>query len=258
MRTILLPVLASLATITSVFAITDADITPAALLGKTLTFTIADGTAPLATTGTWTGTFATTGNGFTAAKVTGDFVNISTTYAVTAQFTGETDGTFDQFVSGVSDKAYFGLTVQGGIGHFDLGLGSGIMEGTFTIGGSPVVKVAEIDVKNAQGKSLTDGKSKINLGIVKKGKASVAVAVTIKNTGKADLKGLAINQNGANKGEFTTSALSKSKLGPGESTTFHITFKPKSSGVKNAAIHILSNDSNESPFDIKLTGTGQK
>jgi hypothetical protein len=37
-----------------------------------------------------------------------------------------------------------------------------------------------------------------------------------------------------------------------------VTFKPKAKGNRNAAIHIRSNDADENPFDIKLTGLGKK
>jgi hypothetical protein len=39
------------------------------------------------------------------------------------------------------------------------------------------------------------------------------------------------------------------------STTFTVTFTPSAAGARSAAIHIASNDANESPFDITLTGT---
>ncbi len=72
-----------ISSITSAFAITDADIAPAALPGKTLVFTIVNGGDPYATTGTWSGTFAGTGNGFSVANITGDTVPINTTYTAT-------------------------------------------------------------------------------------------------------------------------------------------------------------------------------
>jgi hypothetical protein len=43
---------------------------------------------------------------------------------------------------------------------------------------------------------------------------------------------------------------------PGGSTTFTVKFTPAALGVRTAALHIASNDADENPFDIALTGTG--
>src|SRR5204862_73933 len=40
------------------------------------------------------------------------------------------------------------------------------------------------------------------------------------------------------------------------STSFTVTFTPTAAGARAAAIHIASNDADENPFDISLTGTG--
>lgn len=42
----------------------------------------------------------------------------------------------------------------------------------------------------------------------------------------------------------------------GGSTTFTVRFAPTTAGAKTAALHIASNDSDENPFDINLTGKG--
>jgi len=41
-------------------------------------------------------------------------------------------------------------------------------------------------------------------------------------------------------------------LAPGASTTFSVTFTPAAAGIRNAAIHIVSNDADETPFDINM------
>ena len=127
--------------------------------------------------------------------------------------------------------------------------------GTFTIG-SAVVKAPEIGVLH-DGDKLTDGSAKVGFGKVKGGTSGTEKFV-IKNSGKAKLTGLAITKNGTNKSDFAVPALAKTSLAAGESMTFKVTFKPSSAGKKSAAIHISSNDANESPFDIKLTGEGIK
>jgi hypothetical protein len=45
-------------------------------------------------------------------------------------------------------------------------------------------------------------------------------------------------------------------VAPGGSTTFTVRFGPSAAGSRNAALHIASNDADEHPFDISLTGIG--
>jgi hypothetical protein len=44
--------------------------------------------------------------------------------------------------------------------------------------------------------------------------------------------------------------------GPNGNTAFTVRFAPTSAGLKTSAIHIASNDLDENPFDITLTGNG--
>ena len=46
-------------------------------------------------------------------------------------------------------------------------------------------------------------------------------------------------------------------LGPGDSTTFDVRFNPTSQGDKSATITIMSNDSDECPYEITITGTSK-
>ena len=63
--------------------------------------------------------------------------------------------------------------------------------------------------------------------------------------------------DGANAGNFivNTTGMAAS-LTPGNSTTFTVTYTPSATGIRTAALHIASNDSDENPFDINLTGVG--
>ena len=121
-----------------------------------------------------------------------------------------------------------------------------------------VPKAPEIVVQQPKGTGLTDGAVKKSFGTVKAGKSGAAKVFTIKNTGTAKLTGLEITRNGANAKDFVVEQPAKSSLAPGASTTFEVTFKPKATGTRNAAIHIKNNDADENPFDIKLTGHGAK
>jgi len=61
--------------------------------------------------------------------------------------------------------------------------------------------------------------------------------------------------DGTHAAEFSVTGL-PTTLAAGASTTFTITFAPTDIGARNAALHVVSNDPNESPFDLALTGTG--
>jgi hypothetical protein len=245
-----------LVSLTSAFAITETDITPAALVGKTLTFAIVNGGSPYPTTGTWTGTFAATGNGFSVANISGDTVPISTTY--TAATDGMlTDVALGKFIEGQA-PATLSLFILDGVPKYEVFI-SGVfgvsLNGTFTIGSEPE-NGPEIDVQQPVNSSLADGTSKKNFGPVQVSKAGVAKKFTIKNIGSTPLKKLALSIDGRNKSDFIVSALKVTKLADGEFTEFKVRFKPSAFGTRKAALHIKSNDKDESPFDIDLIGTG--
>jgi uncharacterized delta-60 repeat protein len=83
-----------------------------------------------------------------------------------------------------------------------------------------------------------------------------SITFTIKNPGSANLTGLTITKDGPDNGMFTVTASPTAPVVPTGSTTFTVQFAPTSIGLKTTAIHIASNDLDENPFDITLTGTG--
>lgn len=257
MRTLILPALLSVFAAATASAITDAEIAPAALVGKTLVFDIENGASPFATTGTWSGTFASSGNGFSAANISGDFVDISTT------FSAALDGTFTnvslaKIVEGQKPATLTLYTISG-VGHYEVSiqdLFGANMSGTFTFGSAP--KLPEIDIQQPAGKSLKDGGSAKSFGQTTIGTKSKSMTFTIVNKGKAKLTGLALSKSGRNKKDFAVTSPLKENLAPGASTTFKVTFKPSAAGGRSAAIAIGSNDADENPFNIKLSGEGAK
>lgn len=116
----------------------------------------------------------------------------------------------------------------------------------------------EIVVAQSNGKSLVDENAFINFGTVNVGTTAKAQTFTIRNSGTATLAGLTLVKNGINPGDFTVTALKTKSLAPGASTTIKVAFKPAKAGTRWGAIHITSNDADESSFDIILTGTGKK
>lgn len=116
--------------------------------------------------------------------------------------------------------------------------------------------VPEISVSLADSTQLTDAVSTVGFGNVALGAIAETQNLTITNTGEANITGLAITTDGLHIGDFTVGNPGATFLPPGASTTIRVTFQPSAAGVRTGSIHIASNDADENPFDITLTGTG--
>ena len=126
---------------------------------------------------------------------------------------------------------------------------SGLVEAIVPFGVQP-----EIAVEQPALTSIADGGSK-DFGSVQVG-SNTSLTFTIKNTGNANLTGLGITFDGANASDFTLAASPTALVtGPTGSTTFTVRFAPGAAGARTATLHIASNDADENPFDINLTGT---
>ncbi len=88
------------------------------------------------------------------------------------------------------------------------------------------------------------------------GSTSASQTFTIQNTGNTNLSGLAVTLNGVNPGDFTISALGTTTLAPKATTTFTVAFAPAIAGVRTAVVNIASNDGDENPFAINVSGSG--
>jgi len=146
--------------------------------------------------------------------------------------------------TGISDD---GKTIVG-FGYYN-----GIREAFVAVFPSPP---GEISVFGKSG-SLADG------GTESYGNQAVGIGksltFTISNEASGDptsLTDLNITKDGADASAFAVGALGATALSNGELTTFRVTYTPPSVGSHTAAVHIASNDLDENPFDITLTGTG--
>ncbi len=117
--------------------------------------------------------------------------------------------------------------------------------------------IPEIDVQQPAGISLEDGHAKVSFGTLVVGKSGPAKKFTIRNLGNGDLTGLTVTRNGVNAKDFKVIQAAKTSLAPGTGTTFTVTFKPTAKGTRSAALHLKSNDADETTFDVVLTGKGQ-
>jgi hypothetical protein len=115
----------------------------------------------------------------------------------------------------------------------------------------------EIAVFQPKSKGLIDGKSTKTFKSQKVGRKGARFIFTIRNSGKAVLKDLAVSTSGKGRADFLITQPRLRSLNPGDSTNFVVTFKPKAKGLKKARLLIGSNDSDENPFNINLKGTGK-
>lgn len=116
----------------------------------------------------------------------------------------------------------------------------------------------EISVQQPAGSEMKDGVAKRSFGTISMGNISGSKVFRIKNKGYADLTGLRVTKIGANVSDFVVGPLNVVRLGPGASALFKVQFKPTAKGPRKAALRISSNDANENPFDIIVTGEGVK
>jgi hypothetical protein len=116
--------------------------------------------------------------------------------------------------------------------------------------------VPDIDVQEG-GDVLVDGRKTRAYGKVKVGAFGEARKFIIENKGGANLN-IKLTRRGANKNDFiiTLPTLFKTVLKPGQATFFWVNFKPKATGSRYAEIHIQNNDTDENPFDFRVTGFG--
>ncbi|MHC1763940.1 MAG: choice-of-anchor D domain-containing protein [Verrucomicrobiia bacterium] len=114
----------------------------------------------------------------------------------------------------------------------------------------------EIAVEQPEGNNLTDGSATVSFGNRAVPGAGSTLEFTVRNASSTTLTGLAVSKAGTNAGDFALDALGATTLAPGASTTFTVTFTPGELGLRKASLHIASNDADENPFDIALTGKG--
>lgn len=249
-----------ISTLSPVFAVTQAEIAPAALAGKTLTFTIENGGSPYPTNGTWTGSFGASGTDFTVANITGDTAPVSTTYTAVVDgiFTDISLGKFVEGQPAAILSLYIQDGLQDGVGRYEVfipGIFGVSLTGTFTVGSSTATG-PDIKVTLSNGGKITDGKSTTQFGAVQIRKTGSPKSYVIRNTGKSALTTLGFTIGGTNKKDYILSSPKISKIAPNASVTIRVSFKPKALGKRKAVLHIMSNNQEESSFDINLVGSG--
>ena len=111
-----------------------------------------------------------------------------------------------------------------------------------------------IGVQQPPGTNLVNNAATNDFGLVAVGTNSTHTFV-ITNTGSANLTLSGITIDGSNAASFSATNFATT-VSPGGSTNFTVYFAPTNAGVLIALLHIVNNDTNNSPFNIMLTGTG--
>lgn len=131
--------------------------------------------------------------------------------------------------------------------------GSGLIEEITSFEGDP-----EIAVEQPPANDLTDGLSQTDFGNQLIGTQSAPKTFTVRNDGDGTLGGLVITIDGPHAADFDLDNTgTATSLAAGLDTTFSVSFTPGDAGPRNAQLHIASDDADENPFDITLTGFGE-
>ena len=110
-----------------------------------------------------------------------------------------------------------------------------------------------IVVEHPPGTVLVDEFAVVDCGAPPPGVPAVT-QFTLRNTGLADLAGIAATIDGAATGDFAVTTAPAASLAPAESATFRVTFTPTAAGPREAVLHLASNDPDHASFDITLVG----
>ncbi len=107
----------------------------------------------------------------------------------------------------------------------------------------------EITVEQPLGTELVAGAAVIEFRSV-----SPEKMFTIRNAGTGVLSDLALTELGSHTGDFIVGSLAANYLAAGAEMQFAVTFTPTAAGDRTAVLRIASDDPEENPFEINLTG----
>jgi len=127
-----------------------------------------------------------------------------------------------------------------------------------------VLRLPAISVEQPEKTLLTSGSTTpVNFGTVISG-SNKSLTFTVRNLGDSDLNLTGITIDGTNRSDYSVTVqpvspvakIDQTKTPPTiSSTTFTVQLTPSAVGVRTATLHLPSNDTGKTPFDIKLTGT---
>jgi hypothetical protein len=137
---------------------------------------------------------------------------------------------------------------------FQLSVSDGVRSATDTI--QITVTAPDAQLEAPENSVLADGSGALAFGTVALGQ-NATLSVTVRNTGNAPLTATTPDFTGAHKDDFTYDPTGfDPTLDPGQSSTFILRFTPAAAGDRFATFRFRSNDPDEDPYEIALSGTG--
>lgn len=133
----------------------------------------------------------------------------------------------------------------------------GVFSKAFTVTVVDIPDFAEISVEHPLATSLTNVMSSIDFGARPLGNSSQNKLLTIRNLGNVNLILGTPLTRGGHAVDFSLSTADLAlTVPPAGETTFGVVFTPSSGGARSTTLSFATNDDDESPFSITLTGTG--
>lgn len=126
--------------------------------------------------------------------------------------------------------------------------------GTGTI--SPEANIQGNGISIVDGDGTPSTADWTNFGGVEISVGTAPRTFTIYNTGSGTLTLGTITIGGTHASNFTITSSPAASVAPGGSTTFTITFNPSATGTRSATFSIVTNDSDENPYNFSIQGTG--
>ena len=130
---------------------------------------------------------------------------------------------------------------------------------TFSVQGTGTAQTSEIQVfkgaSTANADELTSGAGSVRMGALA-GLSSTQV-ITVKSAATLDLTSLTAGIGGTDDSQFQVSTPSPTTLPAGDTLELTVTYQPTTVGPHTAVLNIGSNDGNENPFVVNLTGGPQ-
>lgn len=116
------------------------------------------------------------------------------------------------------------------------------------------VTAPDVEIQNSTG-YLVASNTAADLGATLLG-TSKSASFRIENSGNADLSGITPAIQGVDSAMFSVSTMPPSNVPPNSSGTLVIRFAPTLEGLRSATLVLTSNDPDESPFNLTLSGRG--
>jgi sugar lactone lactonase YvrE len=116
--------------------------------------------------------------------------------------------------------------------------------------------VPEIALEGPIGMDLVNGAIAVSFGNFLRETVSSPRTYRVRNVGYADLTVSSIEENGTHAADFEVSGAPTGALAPGQSAYFTVTFTPGAGGPREAHLTVASDDADENPFVVNLTGFG--